>query len=104
MTEGDDAVAPKANTSNLLIQDSHFRDGSGVAIGSIGQYPGVYEFIENVTAERIVCDRCRHAGYVKTWTGVQKGVPPNGITSMFPAGTLSGTHTSAQVAEAVWDT
>ncbi|TFK93041.1 glycoside hydrolase family 28 protein [Polyporus arcularius HHB13444] len=78
VTEGDDAVAPKANTSNLLIQDSHFRDGSGVAIGSIGQYPGMYEFIENVTAERIVCDRCRHAGYVKTWTGVQKGVPPNG--------------------------
>ncbi|KAI0688056.1 pectin lyase-like protein [Cerioporus squamosus] len=77
VTEGDDAVAPKANTSNMLIQDSHFRDGGGVAIGSIGQYPGVYEFIENVTAERIVCDRCSQAGYVKTWTGVEKGVPPN---------------------------
>ncbi|RDX56268.1 pectin lyase-like protein, partial [Lentinus brumalis] len=78
VTEGDDAVAPKANTSNMLIQDSHFRDGGGVAIGSIGQYLGVYEFIENITAERIICDRCAHAGYVKTWTGVQKGVPPNG--------------------------
>ena len=78
MTCGDDAVAPKANTSNLLIQDSHFHDTIGVAIGSIGQYPGVYEFIENVTAERIICDGCAHAGYVKTWTGVEKGVPPNG--------------------------
>ena len=62
----------------MLIQDSRFRGGSGVAIGSIGQYLGVYEFMENITAERIVCDACRHAGYVKTFTGVQKGVPPNG--------------------------
>ncbi|KAI0317354.1 pectin lyase fold/virulence factor [Amylostereum chailletii] len=75
---GDDAVAPKANTSNLLVQDSHFIDGFSVAIGSIGQYEGVYEFIENVTAERIVCDRCLYVGYVKTWTGLQQGFPPNG--------------------------
>jgi len=78
VTNGDDAVAPKANTSNLLIQDSIFRDGDSVAIGSIGQYPGVYEFIANVTAERIICERCEFAGYVKTWTGVEQGVPPNG--------------------------
>ena len=78
VTGGDDAVAPKANTSNLLVQDSHFHGTSGVAIGSIGQYPGVYEFIENVTAERIVCDGCHHVGHVKTWTGVELGVPPNG--------------------------
>ncbi|KAI0688057.1 pectin lyase-like protein [Cerioporus squamosus] len=65
VTEGDDAVSPKANTTNMLIQDSHF-------------LPGVYEFIENITAERIICDRCGHAGFIKTWTGVEKGVPPNG--------------------------
>ncbi|KAI0317344.1 pectin lyase-like protein [Amylostereum chailletii] len=78
VTNGDDAIAPKANTSNLLIQDSQFFDGSSVAIGSIGQYDGVFEFIENVTAERILCDRCHYAGYVKTWTGLQQGFPPNG--------------------------
>ena len=79
VTEGDDQVAPKANTSNMLIQDSHFHGGNGVSIGSIGQYLGQYEFIENLTAERITCDGCQHVGYVKTWTGVQKGVPPNGM-------------------------
>jgi len=78
VTNGDDAVALKANTSNLLVQDSIFRDGDGVAIGSIGQYPGVYEFVANVTAERIVCERCEYAGYVKTWTGIEQGLPPNG--------------------------
>ncbi|KAI0762754.1 pectin lyase-like protein [Fomes fomentarius] len=78
VTEGDDQVAPKANTSNMLIQDSHFHGGNGVSIGSIGQYLGKYEFIENLTAERITCDGCQHVGYVKTWTGIQKGIPPNG--------------------------
>lgn len=63
----------------MLVQDSHFHGTGGVAVGSIGQYLGVFEFIENVTAERIVCDRCAHIGYVKTWTGVQKGAPPNGM-------------------------
>lgn len=82
VTCGDDAVSPKANTSNMLVQDSRFHDTSGIAIGSIGQYLGVFEFIENVTAERITCDRCRHLGYIKTWTGVQKGVPPNGTRHM----------------------
>ncbi|KAI0030388.1 polygalacturonase [Vararia minispora EC-137] len=75
---GDDAVAPKANTSNMLLQDATFVGSVGFAIGSIGQYPGVYEFIENVTAERVSCTKCHQAAYVKTWTGKEVGVPPNG--------------------------
>jgi polygalacturonase len=78
IVNGDDAVSPKANTSNMMVQDSTFYDGSGIAIGSIGQYPGMYEFIENVTAERITTIGTNAAAYVKTWTGVEKGVPPNG--------------------------
>lgn len=78
VTNGDDAIAPKTNSSNLLIQDSVFYGGNGVAIGSIGQYLDTFEFIENVTAERIICYSCEYVGYVKTWTGVQQGYPPNG--------------------------
>ncbi|EJD03462.1 pectin lyase-like protein [Fomitiporia mediterranea MF3/22] len=75
---GDDAISPKANSSNILVQDSHFYHSGGIAIGSIGQYLEVYEFIENVLAERIICTECSQPGYVKTWTGIQKGFPPNG--------------------------
>lgn len=45
---------------------------------SIGQYPGQFERIENVTAERIVAYESRYAGYIKTWTGIQQNYPPNG--------------------------
>ncbi|KAF5378926.1 hypothetical protein D9757_008741 [Collybiopsis confluens] len=78
VTNGDDCIALKANSSNILIQDAVFHGGLGVAIGSIGQLNGVFEFIQNVTAERVLAIKSRYAGYVKTWTGVQQGFPPNG--------------------------
>jgi len=78
VTNGDDAIALKANSSNVLVQDCKFTGSTGFAIGSIGQFPGVFEFIENATVERVECDRCHLAAYVKTWTGVQTNFPPNG--------------------------
>ncbi|KAH7104631.1 pectin lyase fold/virulence factor [Auriculariales sp. MPI-PUGE-AT-0066] len=75
---GDDSIAMKANSTNILITNSTFYRGLGVAIGSIGQYEGRFETIENVTASNIVTNRMRHAAYVKTWTGQDVGDPPNG--------------------------
>ncbi|KAK4612343.1 Alpha-L-rhamnosidase rgxB [Fulvia fulva] len=75
---GDDHISPKANSSNILVEDATFYHGSGIALGSIGQFAGQYEFIENVTARNIETTGARQGGYIKTWTGVQKGNPPNG--------------------------
>jgi hypothetical protein len=46
---GDDCIAMKANWTNILIEDATFYDGEGIALGSIGQYNGQFEIIENVT-------------------------------------------------------
>ena len=35
---GDDSIAMKANSTNILIENCNFYTGLGVAIGSIGQY------------------------------------------------------------------
>jgi galacturan 1,4-alpha-galacturonidase len=78
VSNGDDCIAMKANSTNILIEDSVFYNGLGVAIGSIGQYLGVFERVENVTARNITCYKTRYAGYIKTWTGQQVGYPPNG--------------------------
>jgi galacturan 1,4-alpha-galacturonidase len=75
---GDDSIAMKANSTNILIEDCRFHTGLGVAIGSIGQYDGVFEYIENVTARNIEVHDMRYGAYVKTWTGVASGYPPNG--------------------------
>ncbi|KAK8044746.1 pectin lyase-like protein [Apiospora rasikravindrae] len=67
---GDDSIALKANSTNILIEDCRFHTGLGVAIGSIGQYPGAYETIENVTARNIqILDRMRYGVYNFTLEG-----------------------------------
>ncbi|KAJ7054496.1 exo-polygalacturonase [Mycena amicta] len=68
---GDDSISAKRNSSDILIEDSVFFSGLGVAIGSTGQFPGQFEFIERFIGTGMV-------GYIKTWTGVQQGFPPNG--------------------------
>jgi galacturan 1,4-alpha-galacturonidase len=71
VTNGDDSISVKANSTNIIVEDSEFYSGLGLSFGSIGQYDGVFEFIENVTARNIRCFNTQHASYVKTWTGQQ---------------------------------
>ena len=75
---GDDSISTKANSTNIMVKDSVFRTGLGLALGSIGQYKGVFETIQNVTATNITCFGTAHAAYVKTFTGVVSGYPPDG--------------------------
>ena len=78
VTNGDDCVSTKANSTNILIEDVSCRHGGGIALGSIGQYASRYEFMENITAHNISFDNNFYVGYIKTFTGVQQGYPPNG--------------------------
>ena len=75
---GDDGISPKANSTNISVFNSTLIGGSGIALGSIGQFKGVYETIENVTVRDLICEDTLHAAYIKTWTGDQIGLPPNG--------------------------
>jgi galacturan 1,4-alpha-galacturonidase len=75
---GDDAIAIKQNSTNILIEDCTFYRGQGFALGSIGQYDDQWVIIENVLARNITTHGTKYAGYVKTWTGDTVGYPPNG--------------------------
>ncbi|KAI1848838.1 hypothetical protein JX265_001168 [Neoarthrinium moseri] len=75
---GDDAISLKANSTNIVVEDSIFMTGQGFALGSIGQYVGKFETIENVTVRNITTIGTKYAAYVKTWTGNQVDYPPNG--------------------------
>lgn len=75
---GDDSISMKQNSTNIYIADCDFYNGQSLAMGSIGQYSGQIEIMENITAENIRCYNTGYAGRVKTWTGVLKSEPPNG--------------------------
>ncbi|KAH7397380.1 extracellular exo-polygalacturonase-like protein [Pyrenochaeta sp. MPI-SDFR-AT-0127] len=75
---GDDSFSLKANSTKITLLDSKFYNGLGIAMGSIGQYKGAFETIEDFHAENIYFENTLHAFYVKTWTNDQVGYPPNG--------------------------
>ncbi|KAL6239641.1 hypothetical protein BDW75DRAFT_227009 [Aspergillus navahoensis] len=75
---GDDSISFKANSTDITLTNSHFYNGLGVAIGSIGQLKGQFETVERVKVENIVFENTLHAVYFKTWTDDQNGYPPNG--------------------------
>lgn len=50
---GDDCFSPKPNTANVFVQNLWCNNTHGVSMGSIGQYPGVEDIIENVYIENV---------------------------------------------------
>ncbi|KND87417.1 Alpha-L-rhamnosidase rgxB, partial [Tolypocladium ophioglossoides CBS 100239] len=78
VTNGDDAIALKRNSSNIAIYDSVFPDGQGIAIGSLAQYDGEYDYVANFYARNITLHNTAHVSYLKTWAGHSRGYPPNG--------------------------
>ncbi|KAH7129188.1 polygalacturonase [Dactylonectria macrodidyma] len=75
---GDDCIALKANSTNILLENLTFIKGQGVAIGSIGQYDGHYETVNRVTARNIKMYKSKYVARIKTWTGEVNEYPPNG--------------------------
>ncbi|KAF2651543.1 glycoside hydrolase family 28 protein [Lophiostoma macrostomum CBS 122681] len=75
---GDDSISMKQNSTNIYMANNTFVKGLGYAMGSIGQYEGEFEVIQNITAVDTYCYDTSYAGRVKTWTGRRTGSPPNG--------------------------
>ncbi|KAM0284302.1 hypothetical protein ACHAQH_002096 [Verticillium albo-atrum] len=78
VTNGDDAIALKANSTNISVYDSEFWHSTGIAVGSMGQFLGEHEHFENFHVRNVTMHNVIRACYFKTWTGRQIGYPPNG--------------------------
>ncbi|KAJ5966262.1 hypothetical protein N7481_012976 [Penicillium waksmanii] len=74
----DDCIAVKGNTTNLLVRNVTCHGNYGMAIGSVGQYPTMPDYVEDVTFEDIRCYNCMEAALIKTWQGVAEDDSSNG--------------------------
>ena len=54
VSNGDDSISMKQNSTNIYIANCTFYKGLSFAMGSIGQYPGQINVIENITAKNII--------------------------------------------------
>jgi len=86
ITCGDDCLAIKGNSTNILASNITCRGGNGIAFGSLGQYVDLPDTVENVTMENLKVMRIdptiqpnMGAGvYYKSWDGTVRGTPPTG--------------------------
>ncbi|CAL5873439.1 uncharacterized protein PFLUO_LOCUS7718 [Penicillium psychrofluorescens] len=69
ITNGDDCVAAKGNTTNLLVRNVTCNHSTGMTIGSVGQNPKKPDYVQNVTFEDVRCLGCTDGAYIKTWQG-----------------------------------
>ncbi|WWC58634.1 uncharacterized protein I303_101178 [Kwoniella dejecticola CBS 10117] len=80
---GDDCIALKPNSTLIVAKNVTCVGGTGIAFGSIAQYPGVKDIIEDVYMENLnlyPSDQCPgyQGVYFKSWIGVPVGHEPNG--------------------------
>ncbi|KAI0656169.1 pectin lyase-like protein [Cubamyces menziesii] len=86
ITCGDDCLAIKGNSTNIVAKDITCRGGNGIAFGSLGQYVDLPDIVDNVVMEDIKMIRLDpqvqpnmvSGVYLKTWTGTVHGSPPTG--------------------------
>ncbi|KAA1471993.1 pectin lyase-like protein [Dentipellis sp. KUC8613] len=86
ITCGDDCLAIKGNSTNVIASDITCRGGNGIAFGSLGQYVNLSDIVENVTMEDLKVMRIDSAiqpnmgagVYFKSWDGSVSGTPPTG--------------------------
>ncbi|RHZ62717.1 hypothetical protein CDV55_105854 [Aspergillus turcosus] len=70
---GDDCFSPKPNTTNVFVQNLWCNNTHGVSMGSIGQYPGVMDIIENVWVENVTLLNGQNGARLKAWAGPNVG-------------------------------
>ncbi|KAJ7677603.1 pectin lyase-like protein [Mycena rosella] len=86
ITCGDDCLAIKGNSTNVVAQNITCRGGNGIAFGSLGQYANLTDIVENVFMENLTMTRIdasvqpnmQNGVYFKSWDGSINGAPPTG--------------------------
>ncbi|KAF8153063.1 pectin lyase fold/virulence factor [Crassisporium funariophilum] len=86
VTCGDDCLAIKGNSSNLVARNITCRGGNGIAFGSLGQYANMSDNVVNVEMENLrmirldpnVQPNMGSGVYFKSWDGSVNGAPPTG--------------------------
>ncbi|KAL1999933.1 hypothetical protein VTN02DRAFT_3789 [Thermoascus thermophilus] len=70
INNGDDCVAFKPNSSNILVQNLQCNGSHGISVGSLGQYKGETDIVENVLVYNVSMSNASDGARIKVWPGV----------------------------------
>ncbi|KAK7203241.1 putative exopolygalacturonase X [Myxozyma melibiosi] len=69
INNGDDCVSFKPNSTNVLVQNLHCNGSHGISVGSLGQYIGVTDIVENVLVSNVAMSNASDGARIKVWPG-----------------------------------
>ncbi|KAL0961308.1 hypothetical protein HGRIS_006267 [Hohenbuehelia grisea] len=69
INNGDDCVAFKPNATNVLISNLQCNGSHGISVGSLGQYDGIVDIVQNVTAINVRMSNAQNGARIKAWAG-----------------------------------
>ncbi|KAF7365548.1 putative exopolygalacturonase X [Mycena venus] len=79
INNGDDCVSFKPNSTNILVSNLNCTGSHGISVGSLGQFAGMFDIVENVTAINIRMSNAQNGARIKAWagSGVGSGIVKN---------------------------
>ncbi|KAJ3882280.1 glycoside hydrolase family 28 protein [Lentinula edodes] len=73
INNGDDCVSFKPNSTNILVSDLNCNGSHGISVGSLGQFSGVFDIVQNVTAINIQMANAENGARIKAFAGDDVG-------------------------------
>lgn len=89
-----DCVAFKPNSTNMLIQNMQCTGSHGISVGSLGQYPGQFDIVENIYVYNTSLINATDGARIKVW--------PNTASAL--SGDLQGGGGDGRVNNITYDT
>lgn len=75
----DDCVSFKPNSTNIIVQGLVCNSSHGISIGSLAQYPGVVDLVENLIIYNNTLSNATDSARIKIWVGLGAVTKPGWI-------------------------
>ena len=76
VSNGDDCVSFKPNTTNCVVQGLRCSGSHGISVGSLGQYAGRVDVVQNVYVYNVTMRDASAAARIKVWPGAPTDFQP----------------------------
>ncbi|KAF7353683.1 Protein kinase domain-containing protein [Mycena venus] len=73
INNGDDCVSFKPNSTNILVSNLNCNGSHGISVGSLGQFAGMFDIVENVTSTNVKMSNAQNGARIKAWAGPNVG-------------------------------